>query len=136
MPSEPAKDFLGVGWRFPVASTIGGDIATASYEEDVREAVRIILETSHGERAMRADFGADLPALSFEPMTTATIALARHRVEQALIQWEPRIDSITVGVTADPPLGRLMIEIHYRIRATNTFYNFVYPFYLREARSS
>jgi phage baseplate assembly protein W len=136
VPSEPAKDFLGVGWRFPVEATGGGDIATASHEEDVREAVRIILETSPGERAMRPDWGAGLNALTFEPMNAATFALARHRVEQALIQWEPRIDSITVEVTADPPLGRLLIEIEYRIRATNTFYNFVYPFYLREARSS
>ena len=136
MPSQPAKSFLGVGWRFPVSVTTGGEVVTAAHEEDVREAVRIILETSPGERVMRPDFGAGLEALTFEPINTATLALASHRVEQALVLWEPRIDSITVDVTADPPSGRLMIEIRYRVRATNTFYNFVYPFYLREARSS
>jgi phage baseplate assembly protein W len=119
-----------------VSVTTGGEVVTAAHEEDVREAVRIILETSPGERVMRPDFGAGLEALTFEPINTATLALASHRVEQALVLWEPRIDSITVDVTADPPSGRLMIEIRYRVRATNTFYNFVYPFYLREARSS
>jgi hypothetical protein len=29
-----------------------------------------------------------------------------------------------------------MIEVRYRVRATNTFYNLVYPFYLMEGQSS
>ena len=65
--------------------------------------MRIILGTGPGERVMRPDFGAGLPALVFEPISATTLALARHRVEEALILWEPRIDSIEVGVTADAP---------------------------------
>ena len=107
----------------------------AAYDEDVRQAVIIILSTSPGERAMRPDFGAGLPALMFEPMNATTMELARHRVEEALVLWEPRIDSISVAVTADGPVGRLNIEVTYRVRATNTFYNLVYPFYLTEART-
>jgi uncharacterized protein len=68
----------------------------------------------------------------FEPMNTTTIALVRHRVEQALITWEPRIDNVTVEVRAEPTRGRLNIDVRYRVRATNTFYNLVYPFYLLE----
>ena len=60
------------------------------------------------------------------------MALAKHHVEQALIRWEPRIDSIEVSVTDDARVGRLMIDIRYRVRATNVFYNLVYPFYLME----
>jgi hypothetical protein len=29
-----------------------------------------------------------------------------------------------------------MIDVRYRVRATNSFYNLVYPFYLIEARAS
>jgi hypothetical protein len=29
-----------------------------------------------------------------------------------------------------------MIDVHYRVRATNTFYNLVYPFYLLEAKGT
>ena len=35
-------------------------------------------------------------------------------------------------VTADPRRGRLLIDVRYRVRVTNTFYNLVYPFYLVE----
>ena len=125
------KAILGVGWAFPPAPDLG-DVAMAEYEEDIRQAIRIILGTAPGERVMRPDFGAGLNALLFEPINTTTMALASHRVEQALILWEPRIDQITVNVTADPPRGTLRIEIRYRVRSTNTFYNLVYPYYLTE----
>ena len=128
-------EFLGVGWAFPATTVPPGEVAMAAYDEDVRQAVRIILGTAPGERAMRPDFGAGLPALVFEPLSGTTLELARHRVEEALILWEPRIDSIGVTVTADGPVGRLNIEVNYRVRATNTFYNLVYPFYLTEART-
>jgi phage baseplate assembly protein W len=109
-----------------------GDVALAAHEEDVRQAVRVILGTAQGERVMRPDFGAGLKALTFEPINQTTISLVRHRVEEALVIWEPRIDNVTVDVTAEPPLGRLLIDVRYRVRATNTFYNLVYPFYLAE----
>lgn len=132
---DPAKAFLGVGWAFPVQPEAqGADIVQAAYEEDIRQAVLLILETDHGERVMRPEFGAGLRALAFEPINTTTLALARHKVEEALTLWEPRIDSIGVKVTAEPPLGKLLIDIQYRIRSTNTFYNQVYPFYLQEGR--
>ena len=131
--SDP-RAFLGRGCAFPVAPDRAGSIALAEYEEDIRQAIRIILDTDLGERVMRPDFGAGLRELLFEPINTQTMALARYRVQQALIRWEPRIDSIEVVVDADPPRGVLNISIRYRVRTTNTFYNLVYPFYLQEGR--
>ena len=133
---QDAKAFLGRGWSFPVRLDDTGDVATSDHEEDVREAVRIILGTRPGERAMRPDFGAGLHALAFEPISSTTMALARHRVEEALVLWEPRIDNVGVSVAADAPQGRLLISIDYRVRATNTFYNLVYPFYLVEGQEA
>jgi uncharacterized protein len=132
MTDQDDRAFLGRGWNFPLRADASGESAMVEAEEDIRQSIRIILGTNHGERVMRPGFGADLQRLVFEPINTATLALARHRVEQALITWEPRIDSITVNVSAEPELGRLLIDVSYRMRATNTFYNLVYPFYLLE----
>jgi phage baseplate assembly protein W len=135
MDGDDPKAFLGLGWAFPVALNPQGDMDLAAYEEDVRQAIRLILGTNHGERVMRPDFGAGLNALLFEPMSTTTLSLAQHYTERALIEWEPRIDLLAVRVKIDqdmPALGRLLIEIDYRVRATNSFYNLVYPFYLLE----
>lgn len=134
MDTRPHKAFLGAGWRFPLQIGADGEVALSTDEDAVREAIHIILATNLGERVMRPDFGAGLRALTFEPNNTTTLALAQHRVSEALILWEPRIDNIDVRVGAEPKIGRLLIEIRYRIRATNTFYNLVYPFYLTEGR--
>ena len=135
MGSERA--FLGRGWAFPVVLDASGELATASDAEDVRQAVRLILETGRGERVMRPDFGAGLQQFVFAPLSVATLALIRHRVQEALVTWEPRIDVMDVQVTAQPSAPvRVDIAIEYRIRATNTFYNLVYPFYLEEGAAA
>lgn len=133
-PTDP-RAFLGVGWSFPVVLGADGDVALVGHEEDIRQAIMLILETERNERAMRPDFGAGLGSLAFEPLTATAMALARHRVETALVTWEPRIDSIEVSGSASPSQGRLDLAIRYRVRSTNTFYNLVYPFFLQEGRS-
>lgn len=130
-PSDPA--FLGTGWHFPVVDDARGHVAMAAGAQDIRQAIRIILGTNPGERVMRPDFGAGLRALVFEPLNTTTIEQVKERVRTALVRWEPRIDVLAVRVTADRPIAnKLLIEIDYQIRASNTFDNLVYPFYLLE----
>jgi phage baseplate assembly protein W len=130
--NEDKKAFLGQGWHFPIQTRDDGEVTMARHEEDIRQSIRIILGTNHGERVMRPEFGAGLQSMVFQPVNTTTMSLVRHRVEEALVRWEPRIDSITVTVTAESDQGRLLIDVAYRVRATNTFYNLVYPFYLME----
>jgi phage baseplate assembly protein W len=128
-----STDFLGRGWAFPLAAGPDGEIALVSDEEDVKQSVLLILDTEPGERVMRPDFGGGLRSLVFEPINGTLIALVKHRVEQALIKWEPRIDLQGVDVSADQAAsGKLLVEIQYRVRSTNSFYNLVYPFYLKE----
>jgi phage baseplate assembly protein W len=130
---DPSRAFLGVGWAFPLALAPDRAIATAAYEEDVRQSILIILGTRRGERVMRPDFGAGLDDFVFEPVSVATEEALGKRVEEALIDWEPRIDVLGVDVGPEPPYrDRLAIAISYRVRATNTHYNLVYPFYLQE----
>jgi hypothetical protein len=136
-PRAAAKAFLGVGWAFPVHLRADGRLAVAEHDEDIRQAILIILSTNPGERVMRPTFGAGLNSFVFEPMSTATLALIRTRVEQSLIDWEPRIDLQDVSVQPDgSERSRVLIEVSYRVRATNTLHNLVYPFYLQEGTAA
>jgi phage baseplate assembly protein W len=131
--TDLTKAFLGVGWAFPPQVEADGAITEAVYEEDIHQAIRIILGTNPGERVMRPDFGAGLNAFVFEPVSTTTMALVQTRVQDALIAWEPRIDVEQVRVTTDSnERYKLLIDITYRVRATNAVGNLVYPFYLQE----
>jgi len=123
--------FLGVGWSFPVGVDGDGQIAMARYEESIRQAIWVILATARGERAMRPDFGCGLHDLVFAVNSAGTAGRVASEVRQALLTWEPRIDLLHVAASADPSEpNRLLIEIEYRVRATNNRFNLVYPFYL------
>jgi hypothetical protein len=131
------KAFLGEGWAFPVNVNGDGKIAMAAFEEDIRQALRIILDNNPGERVMRPDFGAGLNAFVFEPLNTTTMHLLKTRVEEALIDWEPRIDVTEVKVSTEAgERNKLLLEVAYRVRATNALHNLVYPFYLQEGTAT
>jgi phage baseplate assembly protein W len=109
----------------------------ATFEEDIRQAIMIIIGTAQGERVMRPDFGAGLNTLVFEPVNTTTMALVKHRVEKALIDWESRIDVEEVKVTTDSiERNKLLIDVTYKVRATNSRQNLVYPFYIQEGEGA
>ena len=133
MTDDDPQAHLGVGWAFPPQLEADGSIGESVYEEDIRQAIRIIIFTNRGERLMRPDFGAGLNEFVFEPINLSTMALIETRVREALIAWEARIDVSGVKVTADTSeRNKLLIEMTYRVRATNTRHNLVYPFYLQE----
>jgi phage baseplate assembly protein W len=130
---DPAKAFLGTGLAFPMGVAPDGRLSEAAYEEDIRQAIRIIVGTNPGERVMRPEFGAGLRDFVFAPVSESTIALVEHRVREALIDWEPRIDVQNVIVTSTASeRNQLLIDMEYRVRATNSLHNLVYPFYLNE----
>ncbi len=131
MATDP-KAHLGVGWAFPV-KPVDGRLRWARHEDDIEQAIRIILATARGERAMLPRFGAGVRRFVFEPSSPATHRALEQAVRTALVDWEPRIDLERVAVTAgaeEPNL--LLIHVDYRVRATNTYYNRVFPFYLFE----
>src|SRR5688500_9519689 len=93
------KDFLGRGWAFPVdIDPRTGRVALAEYEEDIRQAIRIILETAPGERVMRPDFGCGIHELVFASLDATVLQRVRSTVEDALRRFEPRIEMIGVDV--------------------------------------
>lgn len=129
------REFLGVGWKFPLQVTPGGHIAQARYEQRIEESVYLILSTAPGERPMLPAFGCGIHDLVFASGSPTTIAVVTHMVREALTSYEPRIDVLEVQV--DQPPGQanlLLIRIAYRVRATNSAGNLVYPFYIREGR--
>jgi phage baseplate assembly protein W len=128
------KEFLGVGWGFPIAlDPDTGQTAMVAAETDIEQAILIILSTAPGERAMRPDFGCGAHELVFAALDTATFTRVQAAVTDALTKYEPRIKLL--AVTVDPTQaadGLLLISVDYVVRTTNQSGNMVYPFYFRE----
>ncbi|HSD57566.1 MAG TPA: GPW/gp25 family protein [Methanotrichaceae archaeon] len=128
-----SKEFLGRGWKFPVKLSSRGTIDESQYEEDIQEAIKIIISTSMGERVMMPEFGCGIYDYVFESPNTTTLSLIEESVRTSLVLWEPRIELSNVSASVDEHEGnKLLIEVSYMVRSTNSEYNLVYPFYLKE----
>jgi phage baseplate assembly protein W len=127
-----SADFLGKGWKYPV-SVLNGKIVSSVGEDSIKESIMIILGTAKGERVMRPEFGCGINQLVFAPNNTQTATLIAFHVNQALMKWEPRIEVLNVDAHADEDeKNKLIINIEYMIKTTNTRDNMVYPFYLEK----
>lgn len=131
-----ARNFLGRGWKYPVEVDRAGGIAMSELDESIRQSIHIILGTAPGERVMRPGFGCGIHDLVYAPNNLSTASLAAHFCIEALGKWEPRIEEIEAHAepSEDEP-NRLDINIKYKVRATNTSRNLVYPFYIRRSES-
>jgi hypothetical protein len=129
MPLSP--DVIGRGWAFPFDVNARGGIATVDGDEEIRQAVIIIVRTRRGGRVMRPEFGCRIWELLFAPNNAATWTLAEHHVQEALGMWEPRIDVEAVRSLPDPDDPAVMqVEVEYMIKATHDARSLVFPFYL------
>jgi phage baseplate assembly protein W len=134
---DTAREFLGEGWRFPVGvDPATGRLCGARSEEDIQQAVRLILMTGKGERMMEPEFGCDLRRYLFGTVDYTTRAELEQEVRQALIRWEPRITDVEVQAEEGGENESLLVRIAYVVRATNNPYNLVYPFYINEGLES
>jgi uncharacterized protein len=123
--------FLGRGWSFPPNFLrSNGGVEMLEQETDIASSLEILLTTALGERVMSPDFGCNLDELIFENLDTTMKTLVADRIETAILYYEPRIDIEKIILNTNLELeGIVLIEVTYRVRTTNTRYNFVFPFY-------
>jgi phage baseplate assembly protein W len=127
---------LGSGLAFPLRVDARGALALAHEDEDVREAIAVILGTAPGERPMRPEFGCGIHDYVFEAVDAYLVGRLEQEVRIALDRWEPRIEvtavELSVESSADggPVTERVVIDVTYRLRATSDVRNLVYPFYV------
>jgi phage baseplate assembly protein W len=124
---------VGKGWAFPPRPDGRGGIALAADIPEVEQAMTIILSTGPGQRVMRPDFGCKIHDLAFAPINANTLGQVQRYVEEAIGWWEPRVDLVDVVVETDASMravGKLIINIRYKLKHTEDERTLVYPFYL------
>ena len=141
----PADDraFLGRGWSFPPTfDRDAGGVRMLEHEADIVSSLHILLSTARGERIMVPQYGCNMDELVFENLDTRMRTLMADKIESAILYHEPRIDLERVQVDDDPDAtpkvrdamleGRVLIGVTYRVKETNSRFNFVFPYYRRE----
>jgi hypothetical protein len=128
------RAYLGRGWSFPPEfHWARAGVEMLEDEADVASSLEILLGTTPGERTMLPDYGCNLDELLFESLDTRMKTLMADKIETAILYYEPRIELEKVRLDDTRELeGVILIEIVYRIKSTNSRFNFVYPFYKLE----
>ena len=90
------------GWKFPVqVDKANGKIKTVEDNENIKQSVRMILETRPNERKIVPEFGADLRPYMFETINPGVISSLESEVENAVKTWESHISDLNVDVKSE-----------------------------------
>ncbi|MEO0985398.1 MAG: GPW/gp25 family protein [Cyanobacteria bacterium J06639_14] len=123
-------EHLGKGIAFPITINLQGGLQLSQTILNIEESIHLILSTSLGERLYRPDFGCRLSDLVFSPINTETLLQIKLYVEEALRQWEPRIELEDIITEPDLAIGLVNIHIRYFPKESHDLHSLVYPFYL------
>ena len=131
---EQNLTFIGRGWSFPPKfNSSNGTVEMLEQEADIASSLEVLLQTVRGERVMLPQYGCNLDELIFENLDTRMKTLMTDKIESAILYHEPRIELEKVTLDDSGELeGVILIGIVYRVRTTNSRFNFVFPFYKLE----
>jgi len=128
------QSFLGTGWSFPPRfDQASGSVAMTADEEDIAASLQILFGTLRGERFLNPKYGLNLRELLFEPMSTTMTTFVKDNIRTNILVYESRIAVENLALdTSRQYDGRISILLEYRVRATNSRYNLVYPFFISD----
>lgn len=134
MAEVKTNDFLGRGWSFPPEFNVQAQsVEVTEKVDDIYKSLEILLSTRVGERIMQPKYGCNMDELIFESLDTATKTIIIDKIKTAILYFEPRIDVKKIDLnTNNESEGIIILEIEYVVRATNSRFNFVYPYYRNE----
>ena len=103
------------GWKFPVqVDENTGKIMTVEDNENIKQSIRIILDTQRNERKIVPNFGTDSRSYIFELVDPEFISGLRSETERSIKTWEKHIRDINVSVKAtNGPVSSVEVNIDY-----------------------
>ena len=104
-----APTVLGFAFPFTIAAT--GGIARASGRDKIRQNIRALLATRHGERVMLREYGTRIHSLVHDPNDEALGVLIKRQLQESLLAWEPRVLITQVSFVRQE--GELYVSLEY-----------------------
>jgi hypothetical protein len=128
------QKFLGTGWQFPPRfNASNGKVFMSHGEQDIQDSLKVLLGTTEGERFMVPTYGLNLQEQLFESYNVTARNLLKDKIKRTLLVYEPRINILAIELDENVIFaGTLFIQIDYVVRASNSRFNLVYPYYLHD----
>ena len=103
------------GWKFPIqVDEDTGKIKTVENNENVKQSIRLILETQRYERKIFSSFGTNLRSYMFEVVNPPFVTELKKTIASSLRTWEQYISDLHVSVNASTgPISTVEAGIDY-----------------------
>ena len=111
MASRAFKDINLSFKRHPVTN----DVVTISNEDAIKRSVKNIVFTILGEKPFDPFFGSVVNESLFDLNTNLSEIRISDEIKSSLLNYEPRIDNVTVYVTVSPDLNEMNCTVQYDI---------------------
>ena len=81
----------------------------------IKRSVRNLVQTNFYERPFQPELGCGIRELLFEPFTPMTKVFLQRKIEEVLINYEPRAQLQNVDVDDDQDGNRLVVSIYFYV---------------------
>jgi phage baseplate assembly protein W len=99
-------------------NSVTNDVNILTNVEAVKRSVRNLINTTHFDRPFHPEIGGDVRALLFEPMTPLTALNLQRKVEEVLVNFEPRINLVQVAANPNPDANSYDLNIYFYVVGT------------------
>ena len=81
----------------------------------VKRALKNLVQTNFYERPFQPELGCGIRELLFENFTPMTKVFLERKIEEVIVNYEPRVQLQNVGVDDDQDNNRLVVDIYFYI---------------------
>lgn len=104
------------GYSIPVP---GSDIRASFDLGAIRNSLQNLFGTSPGQRFLFPEYGLDLKAFLFSPITEANGSVLGNKIYAGISTWEPRVQVKNIQVNLDPDNNQYIINIILNVPSLN-----------------
>ena len=103
------------GWKFTIQlDEVTGKIKTVEDNQNIKQSIRMILDTQLQERKIVPNFGSEIRSYMFGVVNPIYIADIRRSVRSAIEMWQKNIRDLNVSVKAtDGPIAKVEVNVDY-----------------------
>jgi len=81
----------------------------------VKRALRNLIQTNFYERPFQPELGCGIRELLFENFTPMTKVFLERKIEEVIVNYEPRVNLQNVAVDDDQDRNRLVVDIYFYV---------------------
>lgn len=103
------------GWKFPIQlDEVTGKIKTVEDNENIKQSIKVILDTQKSERKVVPSFGSNVRSYMFEVVDPIFISDIKRSVRSAIETWQKHINDLNVSVKAsNGSVAKVEVNIDY-----------------------